>query len=496
MYKPFIQTIKRFSGHSKLILVVLLLPTILVQAVQADTKAPPNIVLILIDDMGWPDPTCYGHTFHETPHIDQLAREGMRFTDFYAACPVCSPTRASIQAGQYQARMHLTDFIPGHWKPFEKLTVPENAPHLPLEIVTPAELLNSAGYQTAYFGKWHLGPESHYPNKQGYQTSLVTSGRHFAPRIKTTPKENIPEKTYLADFLTDKTIAFMKQNKSKTFFVQLSHYAVHIPLEAKQKEITKYQQKPKPTSGVNNPVYAAMVAHVDQSVGRIVHTLKELQLTENTVVIFTSDNGGLRETFSGGETISTNTPLRDEKGTLYEGGIRVPLIIKWPGVAKVGTICSEPTISVDFWPTLAEIGNAKLKEHQIIDGLSLVPLLKAPARHLNRDAIYFHYPHYHHSEPAGAIRAGDWKLIEFFADGRHELFNLKQDLSETTNLTTSMPEKTAELQQMLREWRKTTKAALPLKNPKYDAQRASEWWSRRTQKPRQQRKPRKVNRSQ
>lgn len=467
-------------------------PTVALNASESPQLTKPNIILILIDDMGWPDPACFGHNFHETPHIDQLASDGVRFTDFYAACPVCSPTRASIQAGQYQARLHLTDFIPGHWRPFEKLIVPDNAPHLPLEIVTPAEVLNTAGYTTAYFGKWHLGSEAHNPDKQGYQTSLVTSGRHFAPRFRTTPKSEIPKKAYLADFLTDKTIQFMEQNKSRPFFVQLSHYAVHIPLEAKQKEIEKYQQKPKPANGVNNPVYAAMVAHVDQSVGRIVKALEELQLSENTVVIFTSDNGGLRQTFSGGDTVSTNAPLRDEKGSLYEGGIRVPLIIKWPGVAVAGTICDEPTISIDFWPTIAEIGNAKLQEHQTIDGLSLLPLIKDPASQLNRDALYFHYPHYHHSEPAGAIRAGDWKLIEFFADGQQELYHLKQDLSETTNLAAKMPHKAAELQHKLAQWRTETGAALPQKNPKFDAKRAPEWWSRRTNKPLKKRNPKKV----
>ncbi|QDT96977.1 sulfatase [Gimesia aquarii] len=470
----------------KLLLFVVCLfitPAVGLYAAESPQSTKPNIILILIDDMGWPDPTCYGHAFHETPNIDQLANDGVRFTDFYAACPVCSPTRASIQAGQYQARLHLTDFIPGHWRPFEKLIVPENALHLPLEIVTPAELLKTAGYKTAYFGKWHLGPESHYPDKQGYQSSLVTKGRHFAPRFRTTPKSDVPKKAYLADFLTEKTIEFMQQNKTHPFFVQLSHYAVHIPLEAKQKEIEKYQQKPKPSTGVNNPVYAAMVAHVDESVGRIVQALEELQLSENTVVIFSSDNGGLRQTFSGGETVSTNAPLRDEKGSLYEGGIRVPLIIKWPGVAKAGTTCAEPTISVDFWPTFAEIGKAKLKKHQIIDGLSLVPLLKDPSNRFDRDAIYFHYPHYHHSEPAGAIRTGNWKLIEFFADGRRELYNLEQDLSETTNLSAAMPQKAAELQQKLSDWRKTTAAALPQKNPKYDAQRSPEWWSRRNNQP-------------
>ena len=467
-------------------------PAVVLNASESPQSTKPNIILILIDDMGWPDPACFGHNFHETPHIDQLASDGVRFTDFYAACPVCSPTRASIQAGQYQARLHLTDFIPGHWRPFEKLIVPDNAPHLSLEIVTPAEVLNAAGYTTAYFGKWLLGSEAHNPDKQGYQTSLVTSGRHFAPRFRTTPKSEIPKKAYLADFLTDKTIEFMEQNKSRPFFVQLSHYAVHIPLEAKQKEIEKYQQKPKPATGVNNPVYAAMVAHVDQSVGRIVKTLEELQLSENTVVIFASDNGGLRQTFSGGDTVSTNAPLRDEKGTLYEGGIRVPLIIKWPGVAAAGTICDEPTISIDFWPTIAEIGKAKPHDHQTIDGLSLLPLIKDPASQLNRDAIYFHYPHYHHSEPAGAIRAGDWKLIEFFADGKQELYHLKQDLSETTNLAAKMPQKAAELQHKLAQWRIETGAALPQKNPEFDAKRAAEWWSRRTNKPLKKRKPKKV----
>ncbi|WP_339676934.1 sulfatase, partial [uncultured Gimesia sp.] len=323
----------------------------------------------------------------------------------------------------------------------------------------------------------------HNPDKQGYQTSLVTAGRHFAPRFSTTPPTDVPDKTYLADFLTDKTIEFIRQNQSEPFFVQLSHYAVHIPLEARQQLIRKYQQKPKPDSGINNPIYAAMVAHVDDSVGRIVAALDELKLTDNTVVIFTSDNGGLRQSFSGGDIVSTNAPLRDEKGSLYEGGIRVPLIIKWPGVAVAGKTCAEPTISIDFWPTFAEIAHANPPQHQTIDGLSLVPLLKDPTTHLNREAIYFHYPHYHHSTPAGAIRAGDWKLIEFFADGNLELYHLKQDLSETTNLAAKNPEKAAELQQKLADWRTSTGAALPVKNPKYDPARASEFWKRRTNQP-------------
>jgi len=444
----------------------------------------PNIVFILIDDMGWPDVVSYGHKFHETPNIDRLAKQGVRFTDFYAACPVCSPTRASIQSGQYQARFHLTDFIPGHWRPYEKLVVPFNAPELPLEIPTLAEGLKPAGYKTGYFGKWHLGGPTHNPDKQGYDVSLVTGGRHFAPNFRTTPKVEVEQGAYLADFLTDQTIQFIKDNKDGPFFVQLSHYAVHIPLEAKPGQVKKYTDKPKPETGVNNPIYAAMVAHVDQSVGKIMQALQEFELAKNTVVVFTSDNGGLRERYDGGDIVSTNAPLRDEKGTLYEGGIRVPLIVRWPGVAKRGTVCAEPTISVDFYPTFLEIAGTEKPKGHTLDGKSLVPLLNNPNSQLDREAIYFHYPHYHHSRPAGVIRTRDWKLVEFFEHGDLELYNLKDDLSETTNLAEKNSEKAKELQGKLIAWRNSVGALLPTKNPEYDAERAHEWRSRRTKKPR------------
>jgi uncharacterized sulfatase len=436
--------------------------------------------------MGWPDVGCYGHVFHETPNIDRLAARGVKFTDFYAACPVCSPTRASIQSGQYQARFHLTDFIPGHWRPFEKLITPDNAPHLPLEIVTIGEALQQAGYATGYFGKWHLGSQAENPDKQGYQTSLVTGGRHFAPNFRVVSdraKQSIPKGKYLADFLTDQTLEFIEQHRAEPFFVQLSHYAVHIPLEAKQPTIDKYEAKPKPAEGVNNPVYAAMVEHVDDSVGRVVAKLAELGLTENTLLVFTSDNGGLRQRYTAdGPIVSTNAPLRDEKGSLYEGGIRVPLIVEWPGVAKPGGVCDEPTISLDFYATFLEAAAAAKPADQVLDGASLVPLLRDPQASLAREAIYFHYPHYHHSRPAGAIRQGDFKLIEFF-DGELELYNLAADIGEEHNLASEQHAKAEAMQRDLAAWRSEVGARMPRENPKYDQDRADQWWSRRTKKP-------------
>lgn len=453
------------------------------QEAAGESAEPPNIVLVLIDDMGWSDLGCYGNQFHETPYIDRLAEQGVRFTDFYAACPVCSPTRASIQAGQYQARFSLTDFIPGHWRPFEKLVVPPNASHLPLEIETVAETLQSAGYQTGYYGKWHLGNNTDQgPSAQGYDEAIVTGGGHFAP-FRTTPKTEVGEGRYLGDFLTDQTIAFIERNHKKPFFVQLSHYAVHIPLQAKPEKIDYYKQKTPIPGKVNNPIYAAMVAHVDESVGKIVAALERMNLTENTMVVVTSDNGGLYNSYRNTSgPVMNNDPLRGEKGTLYEGGIRVPLIVRWPGVAQAGGVCDEPTISIDFYRTFADAAGADLPD-QPNDGLSLVKLLKDPEATLNRDAIYFHYPHYHHSTPAGAVRSGDWKLIEFFDTGKYELYDLTVDVGETTNVAAARPEEVNELRAMLANWQNEVGAKMPTENAKFDAARAGEWWSRRTQKP-------------
>ncbi len=448
------------------------------QAVALPEK--PNIVFILIDDMGWPDVACYGNTFNETPTIDALCRQGMKFTDFYAATPVCSSTRCTIQSGQHAARVGITDFIPGHYRPFEKLIVPPIESELPEGIRTPGDLLKAAGYATGYFGKWHLGPEPQRgPETCGYDMTARSLGPGFGAWRKTKgagPKQ--------IDLLTDQTLWFIEQNRDRPFFVTLSHHAVHIRLEARAETIAKYEQKKKPAEGVNNPVYAAMVEDLDTSIQRILSQLDQLGLDNHTLVIFTSDNGGLRKIYTGvGELVSSNAPLRDEKGTLYEGGIRVPLIVRWPGVVRPGTVCHEPTTTTDLFPTFCQVAGATLPPSQPLDGSSLVPLLENPQAPLLRDAIYFHYPHYHHSRPAGAIRAGDWKLIEFFDGSPWELYNLTDDLGEATNEEDRHPELASRLQAQLAQWRRDVGARMPTPNPHYDPARASLWWDRGANKP-------------
>ena len=452
-----------------------LLTWLLVSPAAATAAERPNIVFFLIDDMGWPDLASYGHRFHETPVIDRLAREGMRFTDFYAATPVCSSTRSTIQSGQYSARTAITDFIPGHWRPFERLIVPPIEHDLQTGIRTPAHLLGAAGYATGYFGKWHLGKD---PHAWGYQTTEQQLGQEFQewrPTRGAGPKR--------IDLLTDAAIWFIEQNQQQSFFLTVSHHAVHIPLEARKGRIEKYENKPKPQSGVNHPVYAAMIEDLDASVGRILDRLEALGLSENTVVVFTSDNGGLRQIYTGaGEIVSTNAPLRGEKGTLYEGGIRVPLIVRWPGVVQPGSLCDEPSTTADLLPTFCDIAGVELPE-QPIDGISLVPVLRNASATLDRDAIYFHYPHYHHSRPAGALRAGAWKLIEFFGTGELELYNLDNDPGEENNLADARPEVAEKLQAQLTDWRDRVGARMPTANPDYDPQRAAQWWNRRTNEP-------------
>jgi len=421
----------------------------------------PNIVFILLDDMGWSDLPCYGHAFHETPHIDRLAKQGMRFTDAYAACPVCSPTRASIMAGQYPARVGVTDFIPGHWRPYEKLRVPTNrTQYLPLEIVTVAEALRATGYTTGHVGKWHLGGADHEPQTQGFDFVRL-SGQNRTDKQVTT--------------FTDSAIEFIETNSAQPFFLYLAHHTVHIPLEAPADLVEKYENKPKPAAGVNNPVYAAMIEHVDANIGRILAKLDELDLADNTVVVFFSDNGGLRQMYTGeGPIVTANTPLRGEKGTLYEGGIRVPLIVRWPGVVRRGSTCESPVTSVDFYPTLLEIGGAARPAGQVLDGQSLIPLLRQKGLFEDRD-LYWHYPHYHHSTPAGAIRQGDWKLIEFFETGATQLYNLQDDPGEQTDLSAVSPRKALELQIKLAQWRRSVGAAMPQANPDFDPARRHEW---------------------
>lgn len=444
------------------------------KTVRCNNQPKPNFLFILADDMGFTDLGCYGSLFHETPNIDRLREQGMQFTDAYAACPVCSPTRASIQSGQYPARVGVTDFITGHWRPYEQLTVPKNkTQYLPTEIITIAEQLKTSGYTSGMFGKWHLGfNDEHMPIHQGYDKQRVTSGPHY--KFRTIPKDDVDPNLNQAEYLTNQCEQFIEQNQEKPFFAFLSHFSVHIPLQADQEIIKKYENKAKPKTGVNNPTYAAMVEHVDRSVGRILNQLDELNLTDNTVVIFFSDNGGLRQNFRKTTPIvSSNAPLRDEKGSLYEGGIRVPLIVRYPRIVKSGSECDTPVTSVDFYPTLLDITDTSAP-NQVLDGKSLLPLLQQTGPQ-NREAIYWHYPHYHHSVPAGAIRKGNYKLIEFYDDNHLELYNLKDDIGESKNIAASQPALTKQLHLDLKNWRKSVNAAMPTPNPNFDPAKRDEW---------------------
>ena len=446
-----------------------------------------NFVFFLIDDLGWTDLGCYGSTFYETPNIDRLASEGMRFTDAYAACPVCSPTRASIVTGKYPARLGITQWIGGPNKP----TAYRH--YLPLEEVTIAEALKRAGYATGFVGKWHLATREsdrakYYPDRQGFDVNIGgdSSGApptYFYPyKKRNRTLETMPpggaEGEYLTDRLTDESLKFLDANKDRPFLLYLSHYAVHTPIESKQILTDKYKSKAEklPETGgpkfapvygryktrmvQDNPAYAGMVQSVDESVGRVTSKLAELGVAGNTAIIFMSDNGGLSTVAREGPTC--NLPLRAGKGWLYEGGIREPMIIKWPGVVRPGGVCSEPVTSTDFYPTMLQMAGLPLTPKQHVDGVSMVPLLKGTGR-LDRKAIYWHYPHYHGSgnKPSGAIRAGDYKLIEWYEDESIELYNLKDDLGEKNDLAASMPEKAAELRGLLHRWLRQTKATVP-----------------------------------
>jgi arylsulfatase A-like enzyme len=428
-------------------------------------KPGPNFVFFLIDDMGWMDVGCNGSTLYETPNIDRLAGQGMRFTNGYAACPVCSPTRASILTGKYPARLHLTDWIPGQTMPYEKLRRPDFRQELPLEEVTIAEALKTAGYATASIGKWHLGGPAFYPEHQGFDlnfagTHVGQPGSYFYP-YKSPDLPKVRDNEYITDRLTDEALKFIDANKDRPFFLYLPHYAVHTPLQGKEEDVDHFERKGLPHEGRDSAVYAAMIKSVDESVGRVLARLDELAIAENTVVIFMSDNGGLA-------WVTSNAPLRAGKGTLHEGGIREPMIIRWPGVAKPGIVCDAPAISVDFFPTILAMAGVTMNVSNI-DGVDLTPLLRggaAPAR----TALYWHYPHYHAggATPGGAIRDGDYKLIDYYGEDRFELYDLKADLGERNNLAEAMPEKALELRNKLHDWLRGVDAQMPTPNPNYE----------------------------
>ena len=454
----------------------------------------PNIVLIFVDDLGWKDIGCYGNGFVETPRIDRLATQGLRFTDFYASGAVCSPTRCALQSGQNQARIGITDFIPGHWRPFERVITPRPTMALPLETVTVAEALKASGYTTGYVGKWHLGNGSRYhPARQGYDFAAVINGPHLPGRYRVQGRPDLKPRTgqYRTDFEADLCIDFIrKSTTSKTpFFLMLSPYAVHIPLGAMSEKDEKYRRKAAAMNRkLPHPIYAAMIEHTDDMVGRIVDAVEAEGLTDETMIIFTSDNGGLHKRYdyppAADDIVATQAPLRGEKGTLFEGGVRVPLIIKYPPMTRAGTVSREPTITHDFYPTFVDLAGGKLPVNQPIDGHSLKPLLADPKARLARKALHWHYQHYHHDRPASSIRERDWKLIEYLdGSGDVELYNLASDIGEKQNLASEKAGRAADLKQKLRVWRQSVLAHMPLPNPGYDPDKAAQWWSTRSGKP-------------
>jgi arylsulfatase A-like enzyme len=445
--------------------------------VHSPPPSKPNFVFILLDDLGWKDLGCYGSTFYETPNIDRLAAQGIRFTNAYAAAPVCSPTRASILTGRYPARLHLTDFLTGRAdRPSQKLLRPHARQFLPLDEVTIAQALKPLGYVSASIGKWHLGREPYYPEKHGFDVNIGGTetgsppGGYFRFRTPTLVARDDAE--YLTDRLTEEAERFIEQNKNRPFFLYLAHYAVHIPLQAKESLIAKYQAKAKAMQGPRNALYAAMIESVDDGVGRIMKKLVDLGITERTVVFFFSDNGGLSVSEGPNTPATSNAPLRAGKGYLYEGGIREPLLVRWPGITRAGRLCNTPVCSIDFHPTILEGAGLQSVSGRGIDGASLMPLLRG-AGGWKRDTLYWHYPHYSNQggKPCGAIRRGNFKLIEPFEDNRLELYDLKSDPGETKDLASGMPDKAKELRTMLAVWRKSVDAQMPTPNPEYDSRK-------------------------
>ncbi len=467
--------------------VLVLLPAVAL----ANANQPPNIVLILADDMGWSDVGCYGADLCETPHIDRLAGEGVRFTDAYAM-PVCSPTRAALMTGRHAARVHMTIWSEGSLRgpSHRKLLQAESLHSLPHSETTLARHLQDAGYLTAIVGKWHLGDADHYPEAHGFDVNI--GGTHwgapqtfwwpyrgrgrFGPEYRYVPHLEFGKPgEYLTDRLTDEALKVIDWAGDKPFFLYLSHHAPHTPIEAKADDVKYFESKLRPDMNHQNAVYAGMLKSLDESVGRILARLTKRGLDQNTIVVFASDNGGfIGVDKRAGQTVpvTNNAPLRSGKGSCYEGGIRVPLMIRWPGVTPKGAPCEEPVVVMDLFPTLRSAAGLTQVADVTLDGVDLTPLLKNPTARLDRDALYFHYPHYYATTtPVSAVRSGDWKLLEYFEDNRVELYNLKDDIAETSDLAQKRPGKTAQLRTQLHAWRKEVGAALPSPNPDFKTKR-------------------------
>jgi arylsulfatase A len=436
----------------------------------AAQRPKANIVFILADDFGGRDLACYGNSFVSTPHIDRLAAQGAKFSNAYAACPVCSPTRASILTGRYPVRTGVTDWIPGRAS-HEKgpITTPRTATELRLAEETIAEKLKPAGYRSASVGKWHLGGEGFSPLQQGFDVNIGGNSSGSPPRSGKPyfgpfelPGLTAGPDDFLTEKLTEAANGFVWQNRSNPFFLYLAQYTVHIPLGAREAAIARHREK---ANGRYNPTYAAMIESLDESVGGVLKAIDDAGAADRTMVVFFSDNGGLRFEGRAKEPVTDNAPLRAGKGHLYEGGIREPLIVRFPGTVKPGTVIDTPVSSIDFLPTFCELADVSPGK---VDGVSLLPLLKGGR--LKPRPLFWHYPHYSNQggEPGSAIREGDWKLIEFHADGRKELFNLREDVSETRNLIGKEPRVARRLGQKLAAWRSESGAVMPARNPGAD----------------------------
>lgn len=456
----------------------------------AGRASKPNIVVILVDDLGWTDLGCFGSGYYETPNIDRLCRAGMKFTNGYAACSVCSPTRAALLTGRYPARTGITDWI--HFadddaavaagenptayvgSKDQAVLCPPNPFWMDLEERTLAEVLKEAGYTSCHVGKWHLGDAPWYPEEQGFDYNFggCDYGQppsYFDPYARNAQRPNIPtlpprkKGEYLTTRESDEATGFIRKHADGPFFLHMAHYCVHMPLQGRPDLVEKYEGRP--TTNHSNPKYAAMVESVDEAVGNIMRTLDELGLAENTITLFTSDNGGhIRAT--------DNAPLRSGKGYAFEGGIRVPVIFHWPGKIPGGTVRDEPVISVDYFPTFLKVAGVPVPGDRVIDGMDLSPMLLGGEETLGRDALYWHFPHYRAKDvpPYSIIRAGDWKLIRQYDGKRHQLFNLKDDLSEAEDLAARMPEKVGALDARLSKHLAECGAKIPRANPDYEGE--------------------------
>lgn len=457
----------------------------------------PNVVAMLADDLGQRDLGCYGSTFYETPHLDRVAREGALFTDAYAACPVCSPSRASLLTGQWPPRSGVTDYIgapttPDQWKRNTRLLPAPYADRLALPTFTLAELLKEAGYATFFAGKWHLGPEGWWPEDQGFEINRggidrggpYGGSKYFSPYGNPRLRDGPPGE-HLPDRLANETVEFITANRDRPFFAYLSFYSVHTPLMARDDLREKYEEKRRrlgleaewgreDTRSVRlvqeHAVYAGMVEAMDLAVGKVLAALDELGLAENTLLVFTSDNGGL-STSEGWPT--SNLPLRGGKGWMYEGGIREPFLVRWPAVVKPGRVIDAPVIGTDIYPTVLDAVEHDPPTEQMVDGKSILPLLQGEL--VPKRALVWHYPHYGNQggAPAAAIRKGDWKLIQWYEDERVELFNLADDPGEQSNLTEAEPAHTQSLLAELQAWQQAVGAKLPISNPNFDPNQPS-----------------------